>query len=72
MRVVGTISTTDNLCDFCVLDFPTCPKAVHIKFGNGRGNDNVIECSECKPFERDREYYTLKPELGIFPSGETR
>lgn len=46
MRVIKTKETTDNLCKYCQNDFATCPKANHIKFGNGVGNDNVIECSE--------------------------
>jgi len=46
MRVTGTKSSKDNLCDYCQLHIDTCPKANHIEFGNGVGNDNVIECSE--------------------------
>jgi len=46
MRVTKTDSTKDNLCNYCQNEIPTCPKANHIKFGNGKGNDNVIECSE--------------------------
>lgn len=34
--------TTDNLCDSCALCFADCP--AEIVFGNGIGNDNVIEC----------------------------
>lgn len=45
MIVAGTISSKDNLCDYCQLHIATCPKANHIKFGDGVGNDNVIECS---------------------------
>ena len=53
-RVIATESTKDNLCNYCQLDFPTCPKANHIKFGDGKGNDNVIECSEfvCRSFRK--------------------
>ena len=46
MRVVGTTQNNDHLCKYCLLEFPTCPKANFIKFGNGIGNDNIIECSE--------------------------
>lgn len=46
MRVIKTKDTKDNLCKYCQNDFATCPKANHIEFGNGVGNDNVIECSE--------------------------
>ena len=46
MRVTKTISTKDNLCKYCQLMIPTCPKANQLKFGNGIGNDNIIECSE--------------------------
>ena len=35
--------STDNLCDTCRFDFPSCIKAGHIKFGIS--HDNVIECS---------------------------
>ena len=45
MRVTISKKTTDNLCDNCLKEFATCKQA-HIKFGNGIGNDNVIECSE--------------------------
>jgi hypothetical protein len=46
MRVIKTKNTKDNLCRYCQNDFATCPKANHILFGNGVGDDNVIECSE--------------------------
>ena len=46
MRVIKTKDTKDNLCRYCQNDFPTCQKANHIEFGDGIGNDNVIECSE--------------------------
>jgi hypothetical protein len=69
MRVVGTVDSTDHLCNYCQLTFDSCPKAAHIKFGDGKGNDNVIECSEFL-----QNGYTSqiigKPELGVFPSGE--
>ena len=32
-----------HLCNSCIYDFPTCKTKV-TKFGNGIGNDNVIEC----------------------------
>ncbi len=46
MRAIKTKSTKDNLCNYCQLHISTCPKANHLKFGDGIGNDNVIECSE--------------------------
>lgn len=46
MRVIKTKDTKDHLCKYCQNDFATCPKANNIKFGDGFGNDNVIECSE--------------------------
>ena len=46
IRVKKTISSKDNMCKYCQNDFPTCGKPEHIKFGDGVGNDNVIECSE--------------------------
>ena len=46
MIIIKTKSTQDNLCKYCQNDFATCQKANHIEFGDGVGNDNVIECSE--------------------------
>ncbi len=46
MKTARTKDTKDNLCDYCKLSIPECPKPKHIKFGNGIGNDNVTECSE--------------------------
>jgi len=67
MRVTGTESTKDVLCKYCQLDFANCPKASHIKFGDGIGNDNVIECSGfvLKSFHHNFPIIG-KPELGIF------
>ena len=56
MRVIKTKSTKDDLCQYCQNDFATCPKANHIKFGNGFGNDNVIECSEFTPISFHNNY----------------
>lgn len=36
-----------NLCDGCVFHFSSC-KGKDIIFGNGRGNDNVIQCETYK------------------------
>ena len=44
-KIIKSKSNTDNLCKYCQNDFATC-KPVHIAFGIGIGNDNVIECSE--------------------------
>lgn len=46
MRVFKTKTSKQNLCDYCMYDQPECPSASHIEFGDGVGNDNVIECSE--------------------------
>jgi hypothetical protein len=35
--------TKVNLCDTCIHTIPTCLND-NIKFGDGLGNDNVIEC----------------------------
>lgn len=35
--------TKIHLCDSCVYEFATC-EAKNIEFGNGKGNDNVIDC----------------------------
>lgn len=71
MRVTATINEKDNLCSYCGYEFATCPKASHIKFGTGVGNDNVIECSEYVPISWNNNYPIVgKPELGVFPRGE--
>jgi hypothetical protein len=41
MRILG--NTKINLCDTCVYSIPEC-RAKEIEFGDGLGNDNVIEC----------------------------
>ena len=66
MRVIGTKSTRDNLCNYCQLHITTCSKANHIKFGDGDGNDNVIECSEFTLKQWNNNYPIIgKPEIGI-------
>lgn len=73
MRVTGTISTKDHLCDYCIDNPVECPKATHLKFGDGVGNDNVIECSEFKCRQWVHNFPIVgKPELGIFKSGENK
>lgn len=32
-----------NMCDSCKFDVPTC-KSGKVEFGQGKGNDNVINC----------------------------
>lgn len=46
MRVTKAGNSKINMCDYCLLEQPTCPRADRIKFGDGKGNDNVVECSE--------------------------
>lgn len=71
MRVVATKSTKDNLCDYCSLEIATCPKAKHIKFGNGKGNDNIIECSEFLVKQWHNNFPIIgKPELGVIKRAE--
>lgn len=38
---------TENLCETCGFCIPVCDQDV--EFGNGIGNDNVIECSGYSP-----------------------
>lgn len=72
MRVVATISTKDVLCNYCRLEIPTCPKAEHIKFGDGVGNDNVIECSEFIIKSWHNTFPIVgRPELGVFKSNRS-
>jgi hypothetical protein len=71
MRVTGTKSSKDHLCKYCQRDFATCPKANHIKFGDGKGNDNVIECSEFKVISVFNNYpIEGKLELGVVKIAE--
>jgi hypothetical protein len=71
MRVVGTKSSKDHLCKYCQLDFPTCPKANYIKFGDGKGNDNIIECSEFLTKSWNNTFPIIgKPEYGVIQSAE--
>lgn len=42
------IDTKRNLCDGCKYDIPVCG-ATKIEFGDGVGNDNVIECDTFEP-----------------------
>lgn len=60
-RIMGTISSKDNLCNYCCNEYATCPKANHIRFGDGVGNDNVTECSEYA----HRRYFNNYPVKGI-------
>ena len=34
--------TTDNLCNYCEINYPDCTP--RIRFGNGLGDDNIIGC----------------------------
>lgn len=44
------ITTKDNLCDTCILSYPTCPAyETDIEFGDGIGEDNVIDCTYYVP-----------------------
>ena len=59
IRVKKVVDSKDNLCNYCMSDFPTCNKANHIKLGDGVGNDNVIECSELS-----QKYFNNNPVVG--------
>lgn len=40
-------NTKINLCDTCTFSFPECDSTVEdIRFGDGKGNDNIIFCKE--------------------------
>lgn len=68
MRVFKTTDSKLNMCGYCLHDIPTCPKATVIEFGNGKGNDNVVACSEYVgtsltnniPIELDKERGIVK------------
>jgi hypothetical protein len=74
MRVVGTKSSKDNLCGYCQKEFCDCITRItpnHLKFGDGKGNDNVIECSEFAVKHYFNNYPIVgKPELGIIKKAE--
>lgn len=42
-----------HLCDSCIYAYPDCD-ADTIEFGNGKGNDNVIECDVYNQGDRER------------------
>lgn len=44
-------TSKDNLCDTCLLCIANCD-AENIEFGDGPGNDNIIECDT---YARDRK-----------------
>ena len=72
MRVTATDNSKDNLCNYCLLTFADCPKASHIQFGDEKGHDSVIECSEfiVKGWGNKHSYPIHgRPELGIFKRG---
>lgn len=71
MRVVATKDSKDTLCKYCQLSFASCPRANHIKFGDGIGNDNVIECSEFIVKSIFANYPIIgKPEYGVIHRAE--
>lgn len=43
-----TNDTKIHLCEKCEQDFATCRPNL-VRFGNGKGNDNVIKCSAYDP-----------------------
>jgi len=43
-------NTKINLCDTCTFNYPECDAIVEdIRFGDGKGNDNIILCKYYKP-----------------------
>lgn len=36
-----------NLCDTCEHDYPIC-NGKQVRFGTGKGNDNIIKCNTYK------------------------
>ena len=65
-RVMAVRDSKDVLCKYCQKDFASCKKAYHVKFGEGVGNDNVIECSEFISKSMFANYpVEMKPEYGV-------
>lgn len=55
-----------NMCDFCQKSFAWCDSEL-IEFGDGKGNDNVVVCSEYTARRFHNNYpITGAPEYGIF------
>jgi ferredoxin len=45
MKIVKANGIHDNLCDSCEYCVSYC-EPEHVLFGQGHGNDNVIECDQ--------------------------
>jgi hypothetical protein len=63
-----------NLCEKCMFDVPTCGSQ-NIKFGDGVGNDNVIECSNflTKNFKTPiEEIFFRSSKIGLLAGGLIR
>lgn len=61
-------NTEINFCDTCEFDISTCG-SYDIKFGDGKGNDNVISCGIYKSvWDKCNECFTpkSKEELNMF------
>lgn len=39
------MDTKIHLCDSCLNSFPECSPKI-IEFGEGKGNDNIVKCSD--------------------------
>jgi hypothetical protein len=73
MRVYKGTTTKINLCDFCLNDFPDCPKANFIEFGDGLGNDNINKCSEYIGTSLPNNHpVELAPEYGVISSADSK
>lgn len=50
----------NNLCNYCTGWYPECNG--NVKFGNGYGEDNIIECDEFAPVIDVSEIIEIKKE----------
>lgn len=64
-----TKDSKQNLCDSCQYCQPTC-EAIGIKFGDGVGNDNVVECYSFRTNIKNVLFRSSK--IGVIASGLIR
>lgn len=66
MYASKAINSKINMCDKCSQNFAVC-KPELIKYGNGKGNDNVIVCSSFITMRLSGDHdIHISPELGSF------
>jgi len=53
MSTYKAIDSTTNMCDYCTNNYPACvvESDVNTLFGDGIGEDNIIQCDAFDPIE---------------------